>query len=106
MAKTVAMTGHGTCPPGLEKTHNTHTNSRTSSLANSQKQQQHPSESSPKAPNLRNTPEPGEGSQGERHINNRKEILYTVVGRLDEVLERCKTLKHYKKNITNLAKFM
>jgi len=54
---------------------------------------------------LQNACESGEGSQVERHINDCKEILYVVAGRLDEILERCTTLECYKKNVTSLAKF-
>src|SRR5258708_17859947 len=54
---------------------------------------------------LENARESGEGSQVERHINDHKEILYVVEGRLDKILERCTTLECYKKNITSLAKF-
>ena len=57
------------------------------------------------ATTLQNTRESGEGSQVERHINDCKEILYMVAGRLDEILERCTTLECYKKNVTSLAKF-
>src|SRR5258708_1806858 len=105
MVKTVPMMRHGTRPPGSEKTHNTCASSRASSLANSQKQQQHPSGTTAMATTLQNTCESGEGSQVERHINDCKEILYMVAGRLDEILERCTTLECYKKNVTSLAKF-
>jgi hypothetical protein len=105
MAKTVPTTGHGTHPPGSEKTYNTRANTRASSLAIPQKQHQLHRESIATATTPQSMHEPGEESQGERHINDRKEILYAVAGRLDEILEKCKTFEHYKKNVTSLAKF-
>src|SRR5258708_11246806 len=105
MVKTVPMMRHGTRPPGSEKTYNPCASARASALANSQKQQQHPSGTTAMATTLQNTCESGEGSQVERHINDCKEILYMVAGRLDEILERCTTLECYKKNVTSLAKF-
>ncbi len=48
---------------------------------------------------------PKKKSQNRKPIVDYKEILYVVTGRLDEILERCKALEHYKRNITNLAKF-
>jgi len=53
----------------------------------------------------KNMHKPKKKSQNRKPIVDYKEILYIVTSRLDEILERCKALEHYKRNITNLAKF-
>src|SRR5260370_707242 len=105
MVKTTATVGHGTHPSGQEKMHYTCATSKASTLASSQKQQQSPSGASSMMTSPKIIHEPEEESQDGKPIVDRKEILYAVTSRLDKILKRCNTFEHYKKNVTNLAKF-
>src|SRR5258708_20884405 len=105
MVKTTATVGHGTHPSGPEKMHYTCASSKASTLASSQKQQQSRSGASSMITSPKIVHEPEEESQDGKPIVDRKEILYAVTSRLDKILKRCNTFEHYKKNVTNLAKF-
>ena len=86
--------------------HNTRASTRASSQASSQIQ---PSQSVPprNAPPSTVNPQKAnnEGDQSEKPIVIRKEILSAIAGRLDEILEKCETISHFKKTITSLARY-
>jgi hypothetical protein len=46
-----------------------------------------------------------EGSQGEKPIVIRKEVLSAIANRLDNIHEKCKTIEHFKKTIASLARY-
>jgi hypothetical protein len=100
---------NGARPPGTDKTYNTQASARASSQASSQSQT-NPSnplrDEIPTVANPRKTDTANDENKGEKHVIIRKEVLSAIANRLDEILEKCKTIEHFKKTLTSLTRYM
>ena len=108
MTNTAVKAGNGARPPGASKTHNTRANAKASSQPSPQSQ---PTQANPPATSPPSTADPQQAnpssgeSQNEKLYVIRKEILSAVANRLDEILEKCTTIGHFKKAITSLHRY-
>jgi hypothetical protein len=109
MSKPGATTArNGARPPGTDKTHNTRASARASTQASSRSQTNPPNpprDDTPTAADPRKTNAANDENKGEKHVVIRKEVLSAIANRLDEILEKCKTIEHFKKTLTSLARY-
>jgi hypothetical protein len=102
--------GNGTRPSGATKTHNTRASTRASSQTSSQPQPQPKQPDPPRQaqlPDANSQQASASNREGtpEKVIVVRKEILASIVNRLDQIIEKCKTTEHFKKTIASLARY-
>jgi hypothetical protein len=99
---------NGARPPGTDKTYNTRASARASSQASSRSQTNPPNpprDEIPTVANPRKTDAANDENKGEKHVVIRKEVLLAIANRLDEILEKCKTIEHFKKTLTSLTRY-
>lgn len=106
MPTPASTAGNGTRSSGATKTHNTRASTRASSQASSQPQRPDPpKQAQPPTANSRQASASSEEGAPEKMIVISKEILSSIANRLDEILEKCSTIEHFKKTIASLARY-